>query len=321
MSQPADHWTSAREPTTPAPALGAAAWRARLPRAAPVVGGQQTPQSAVINGQIWIDQAPWRPAALWAVVAGLLATGLGNRSTPLDWREVLLLLLLADLLWGGIWRLAGGRTTLPALPTRGSQQAAWLPYLQAGSPAARLLGADHTDRWTYALRIGVPTALMALVVAAVLGIPALVLTGVALVIAALGWTMHRTLQRSPNLLAALMAVGLPWLLTLFQLQAPVMGEGALAPLALLVLWTVHHWGELRTAAAIHDWLGLGLMGAAEVALCLLLIVAQAPLWLAPIVLLLLPTWLVVQRRGALTRVRFLWLVAMLLSAAALGQVG
>ena len=87
------------------------------------------------------------------------------------------------------------------------------------------------------------------------------------------------------------------------------------------MWTVHHWGELRATAAIHDWLGLGLMGAAEVALCLLLIVAQAPLWLAPIVLLLLPTWLVVQRRGALTRVRFLWLVAMLLSAAALGQVG
>ena len=316
--QPADFWTSEREPGAPAPAFGATAWRTHGKHVAP---SAQEQQPAVINGQIWIDQAPWRPAALWAVAAGLLVTGLGNRPAPLDWREVLLLLLLADLLWGGIWRLAGGRTALPALPARSGDQAAWLPYLQAGSPAARLLGADHTDLWTYAVRIGAPTALLAIVVAAVLGIPALVLTGVALVIATLGWTMRRTLQRRPILLAALMAVGLPWLLTLFQLQAPVTGADALAPFALVTLWTVHHWGELRATAYIHDWLGLALMGATEIALCLLLIVAQTPLWLAPIVLLLLPTWLVVQRRGALKRVRFLWLVAMLLSAAALGQAG
>lgn len=315
-SQPADLWQDEREPLQPA----TLSWRTRLRRTARPVGAQQAAQSAVISGQIWIDQAPWRPAALWAVVAGVLAAGLGSRPAPLDWREVLLLILLADLLWGGIWRLAGGRNALSALPVQNGRSPAWLPYLQPGSPAARLLGADDNDLWIYAVRIGVPTALMAVVVAAVLGTPALVLTGAALVLAALGWTMHRTLQRSPNLLAALMAVGLPWLLTLLQLQPSAFEAGAVAPLALLGLWTVHHWGEVRACTHIHDWLGLALMGAAELALCVLLIVAQAPLWLAPIVVLLLPTWLVVQRRGTLSRVRFLWLAAMLLSAAALGQV-
>lgn len=315
-SQPADLWTDEREPLQPA----AISWRTRLLRTARPTGVQQAAQSAVISGQIWIDQAPWRPAALWAVIAGVLAAGLGSRSAPLDWREVLLLILLADLLWGGIWRLAGGRNALSALPVQNGRSPAWLPYLQPGSPAARLLGADDNDLWIYAARIGVPTALLAVVVAAVLGTPALVLTGVALVVAALGWTMHRSLQRSPNLLAALMAVGLPWLLTLLQLQPAAFQTDAVAPLVLLGLWTVHHWGEVRACAYIHDWLGLALMGAAELALCVLLIVAQAPLWLAPIVVLLLPTWLVVQRRGTLSRVRFLWLAAMLLSAAALGQV-
>jgi hypothetical protein len=311
--QPADLWTSERE-SPPAPS-----WRVRWRRMA--ARTQPDAQSAVFNAQVWIDQAPWRPAALWSVAAGLLAAGLSNRSTPLDWREVLLLLLLADLLWGGLWRLAGGRNALSALPATAGSQSAWLPYVQPGSPAARLLSGDDTDLWAYAVRVGAPTALLALLVAAVLGTPALALTGVALLVAAFGWTMRRTLQRSPILLAALMAIGLPWLLTLLQLQAPVTNEGAWAGFALLVLWTVHHWGELRATADIHDWLGLALMGGSELALCLLLIVAQAPLWLAPIVVLLLPTWLLVQRRSALARMRFLWLAAMLLSAAALGQVG
>lgn len=314
MSQsPADPWTVEPQPV-------AAPWRNRLRWAPSSAHVQPMAQSAVVNGQVWLDQAPWRPAALWAVVAGLLATGLGNRTTPLDWREVLLLVLLADLLWGGIWRLAGGRAALPALPEHGGRATAWLPYLQPGSPAARLLGADQTDLWTYAVRIGAPTAIVAMVVAGVLGATALAFTGLALLIAMLGWTMRRALQRSPAFLAALMAVALPWLLTLLQMQAPVAGALSLTPFVLLGLWTVHHWGELRATADSQDWLGVGLLGAAEVGICVLLIVAQAPLWLAPIVVLLLPTWLVVQRRGALTRVRFLWLAAMLLSAVALGQV-
>lgn len=315
MSQsPADRWSIERPPP-------ASSWRDRLrwPRGLPVAAPSAAPpagQSAVINAQLWMDQAPWRPAALWAAVAGLLTAG--SQAGPLDWRTVLLVLLLADLLWGGLWRLAGGRTALAALPVNGGGSV-WLPYLQAGSPAAQLFSGDNTDLWSYAVRVAVPTALLALAVAAVLGAPALALTGVALVVAALGWTMNRALQRRPNLLAALMTIGLPWLLALLQMGTPGAGGHGLAAFALLGLWTVHHWGELRAAAYGHDWLGLALMAASEIALCLLLIMAQAPLWLAPIVVLLLPTWLIVQRRGALGRVRWLWLGAMLLSAAALGQ--
>ena len=47
---------------------------------------------------------------------------------------------------------------------------------------------------------------------------------------------------------------------------------------------------------------------------------QAPLWLAPVALLFLPPWLLVVRRQSPSRLRVLWLLALLLSAAALGRV-
>jgi hypothetical protein len=53
----------------------------------------------------------------------------------------------------------------------------------------------------------------------------------------------------------------------------------------------------------------------------LVVVLQAPLWLAGIVLLLLPTWLLLlQGRPVGQRMQPLWLAALLLSALAVGQV-
>lgn len=275
--------------------------------------------AALINAQLWIDRAPWRAAAFWAVAAGLLGAGVLDHLVGLDWKQVALIAILADLLWGAIWRLAGGRQVLLALPARSVQRKIWLPYLQADSPAARLFGGDNTDLWPYALRVAVPAVLVALVVAWVLGRPAVLLTGALTLVSALAWTMRRTVGRLPAGMFSLAAIGLPWLLTVLVL-APAWSERQWTlQLALILLWVIHSWGELRADAREQDWLGLGLMAAGEIGICVLLIAAQAPLWLAVLVILFLPTWLAVVRRVSLTRLQALWLLAMLTSALAIGQ--
>ena len=58
---------------------------------------------------------------------------------------------------------------------------------------------------------------------------------------------------------------------------------------------------------------------AEIGIISLLIFIRAPFWLALLIVLWLPTWLAVYYRRPLQRLNFVWLLAMLLSAWALGQ--
>lgn len=278
----------------------------------------ETAATGIINLQVWLDQAGWRPAAFWAFAAGLLASGALRQAESLNWPALALLALLVDPLWGGIWRLAGGRAVLLTLPpTTAAPNRFALPYMQDGSPAARLLRGDHTDVWPSALRVGAPAALLALGVAVPLGFYALGLTLLVIVLAALGWTLRHSFAANALLLHSMVAIGLPWVLTVQQAHQPFPIIW-LPHLLLAGFWVVHQWGGLRNSTA-PDWFGLGLMAAAQIALCSLLIAVQSPLWLAPLVLLLLPTWLLAYRRQPLRPMRFLWLAAMLVSAAALGQ--
>ncbi len=272
----------------------------------------------LFNVQTWVDHAFWRPAAFWAGIAGALAVD--ARLLGLDWRALALALILADLLWGGVWRLAGGRARLLPLSPHALRQNVWLPYLQPGSPAARVFATDHQDLWPLALRVGAPAIVLALLVAAVLGVEAVVLTLIVVALTVLGWTARHTLRGIPIVLASLVSIGLPWLL-LMQQVAPPDGAGMWgAPALLAALWTLHHWGETRLLADGRDPVSLLLLAVGELGLCVLLIVAQAPLGLAGVVLLLLPSWLaIVQGRPVGRRVQPLWLLAMLLSALALGQ--
>ena len=89
-------------------------------------------------------------------------------------------------------------------------------------------------------------------------------------------------------------------------------------LVLIACWVIHQWGGLRNSEE-HDGLGLIGLAAAEITMCLLLIFARAPLWVAPLVILLLPTWLLAYQRQPLRRLRAVWLAAMLISAVAIGQ--
>ena len=183
--------------------------------------------AGVVNTQVWLDQSFWRPAAFWAFCAGLLASGALRQVDSLSLTALTVLALLVDPLWGGIWRLSGGRQAL-LLPTARREEARmWLPYLQANSPAARLLGGDHTDVWSSALRIGAPVVVLALLVSAVLGTVAVGFTLAVLLLAALGWTIRRTSGYNSPLLASLVAIGLPWALTVQQVSRQQGGQDPL----------------------------------------------------------------------------------------------
>ena len=309
-------------PTTPANLAQPASvsWGQRLRRLIEpaVAPDSESVATGVVNVQVWMDQAIWRPAGFWAFAAGLLAAGVLRRPGDLNWQALALLALLVDPLWGSIWRLAGGRRALLTLPPLSSDRRIALPYLRDGSPAARLLAGDHTDVWPSALRVGVPAVILALLVAALLGTYAVGMTLIVVVLAALGWTLRRTFGHGVPLLQSIVAIGLPWLLTLQQVQRPPGTFNWLPQLVLIGCWVLHQWGGLRNSQE-SDWPGLAGLAVAEAALCILLIAAQAPLWVAPLVILLLPTWLLAYQRQPLRRLRAVWLAAMLISAIAIGQ--
>ncbi|MCB0121163.1 MAG: hypothetical protein KDE58_02905 [Caldilineaceae bacterium] len=283
--------------------------------------GHQLPptfsSSATINTQFWLEHLPWRPTAAWATVAALLAIG-GNPATY-DWQVVLLVLLLADPLWGSIWRLAAGRDEILPLQHSGTRQRIWLPYLLPGSPAARLFDWNHTQALPLLFRVGLPSLLLSGAVALVLTPVALWMTGCVFLISILGWIIRRTLQSSTTFLHSLVTVTMPWLLTLSLFGAELSDSQWAIHLVLIALWTLHNWGEGRNLRIIADPLGLLLLAVAEIGMICLLIFLRAPFWLALLVILWLPTWLSVYYRRSVQHLNFIWLLAMLLSAWALGQ--
>jgi hypothetical protein len=275
--------------------------------------------SATINAQFWLNQFPWRPTAGWAVVSALLSSGLFARPLFLDWREIALLLLLVDPLWGSVWRLAAGRSELLPLRRRDVTRQVWLPYLQAGSPAARLLGWDGTGVLPLVFRVVFPTILLAFAIAFVLGGTAVWMTVVVVLASVLGWIGRHTIQNPPAILHSLVTIALPWGLALSKLGLTPEAEFWRNYVALAVLWFMHNWGEGRSLRHTGDWPGIVLLAVADLALAVLLIVSRAPLWLALMSILWLPTWFFVYQRRPMQRLNFWWLMTMLLSGVALGQ--
>jgi hypothetical protein len=275
--------------------------------------------SATLGAQFWLGWLPWRPTAAWTAVAALLAAGWGVQAVDLSWQSAALLLLLVDPVWGSLWRLAGGSGELLALHERASPDRPWLPYLQSGSPAAHLLGWEGMGSLPLIFRVALPTVVLALALAAVMGVPALWLTAAVIGVTALGRISLRTLDRPPALLHSLVTVALPWSLVLAMFGPAVGAPGFGKLLALLLLWTAHHWGETRAGLFANDRTGLALLALADLGMAALLVVAQAPLWLAILAILWLPTWLTVYRRGSLRRMNFWWLAAMLVTGLAMGR--
>jgi hypothetical protein len=148
------------------------------------------------------------------------------------------------------------------------------------------------------------------------------MTATVMAITVVGWISARLFNRPPIFLHSVVMVGMPWLLTLSLFGTSFDGSGVdpqrAAPLILAALWTLHAWGGERAICFANDWLGMALMGAAQIGIGALLVTVRAPLWLAVLVTLWLPTWLTVYQRGSLARHRFWWLLAMLVSALAVG---
>lgn len=273
--------------------------------------------SATLNAQFWLEQFPWRPTAAWAVAAALLATG--SSLLTLDWRTVVLVILLADPLWGSIWRLAAGRAEVLPLHNKVAPRAVWLPYLLPESPAAQLLDWHQLRALPLLFRVGLPSLLLATGVAAALTSTALWMTLCVLAVSIIGWITRRALKSSTTLLHSLVTVTLPWLLGLTLFGEQISDADWPIHLLLIIFWSLHNWGEGRNLRSSADGLGLLLLAVAEVGIISLLIFVRAPFGVALLIVLWLPTWLAIYYRRPLQRLDFVWLLAMLLSAWALGQ--
>jgi hypothetical protein len=282
--------------------------------ALPAQADTQYGNSASLNAQFWLGHFPWRPTAAWAVVGALLAGGALTQWETINWQTVALVVLLADPLWGCIWRLAAGRKELLPLDTQAMHYQVWLPYLQPHSPAHKLMRWDSADVTPLLFRVALPSLVLALAVALVLGAFAVVLTGAVALICVLGWTSRRSLGVQPVLLQSLVTVALPWLLALQQIFGALDAQWLTPAVVLALLLTVHHWAEGRLLRNHHDWVGAGLLALAEVGIVILFVVLQAPLWLGLLIVLWLPAWLILYQRQPLQRVNLWWLVALLVAA-------
>lgn len=333
-----------KPPEIPAPGSNreASVWSARLQKLRPSTSVQEATlsNSGVLNAQIWLAEMPWRPAAAWAMLAGLLSCGLFVRPLELAWPTVVLLLLLVDPLWGSLWRIAGGRAELLPLRENPAHSHVSLPYLKPGSPASKLLDRNTEEVLPVLFRVVFPGVLLTLLVASALGVVAVAATVVVLLLAGLGWISTRRAHRIPVFLHSLVGIGLPMLLAAWLVGDRSVAATAwigtawsgtawtgdvqtkalsTAQVALIVLWTLHQWGAGRAVRFSNEQFGLLVLGIADIGMAILLLWVQAPLWLAIWLVAILPTWLLIYRRQPLRRAAAWQLLAMLVSAAGVGQ--
>ena len=259
--------------------------------------GCATPESGPLIGlRISAGRQIWRLGPGWAVLAGALAGG-----TPLLGGDALLRLagaiMLVDPAWGAVWvPVAGCAPRWMAAPDgqRISDRAYWpLPYLQPTAPAARLRAMLPEARWHDIL----VAALLMAGLGALLGLPALVLSLIALLVTF--WALFLVQwDVEPALPRALLAVGLPWLVgmtlglgaqPLVPGQPMAMPDLSVAGLALGAAFTLLEWGNQRACSSC-DSRARGVWGG-ELAVVLALVVLRLP-WITSIVavLLLPPAW-------------------------------
>jgi hypothetical protein len=229
------------------------------------------------------------------------------------------LLLLVDPLWGSIWRLAAGRLEMLSLRGGDGPSLVWLPYLQPGSPAARLLGWDDNGVLHLLMRVALPSALLAIAVALTLGPAAVVMTGIILALGLAGWIVRHTVGYVPAAFHSAATVALPWAVTLALVGVNPDQQFWIYHVVLLGLWAIHNWGEGRLLRSSSDLLGICLLVMSDLGLALLLVIIRAPLGLAFMSVLWLMTWVLIYRQRPLQRLNFWWLLGMLISALALGQ--
>lgn len=273
--------------------------------------------SSIIDVRMWFDESPWRIAAGWTVLAGLLASDISLEVALNRTPTLLLLFLLADPLWGSIWGLMSTPESLPTLHRSIERRRIWLPYLRSGSPAARLFGMDGPGILALIYRVALPAILLALAVSLILHPAALWLTVAVILCSTAGW-IHRQVDVIPiQVLYVLVTVFLPWLLVVLIFGA----ENQISQLILAGLWAVHVWGAQSYENGEPNTFSLAAMAIAQIGMGAMLVVLQLPLWLIFVVILFLPTWLTIYHHQPLAQVRFWWMAALLTSGLALRGMG
>ncbi len=275
--------------------------------------------SSLVSARFWFEHSPWRLTAIWAALSATLATGLPGHLTSADWPTLTILLLLVDPLWGSIWGTMVGRNRVVTGAEGNASTQMWMPYLRSGSPAARLFGVDGPGILPVLVRTAVPSILLASAVSLALGMAALWMTLAVAGLSLIGW-LHRHIDLIPvNLLHSIVAVALPWAITLNYLGITSNHPQWNMHMALVLLWTLMAWGSMRTQNTGNDRMGLAILAGAQLGISVLLILNRSPLWLAIVSVLWLPTWLAAYQARPQSKVRFWLLLAMLISGIGLGQ--
>ncbi len=201
-----------------------------------------TEAGPLVQLQISLSRVPWRLAPAWSVLAGAVAAG-SPLGEPDVWLRVVAAVVLGDLAWGIL------RSYVRAAPASSGSVTglnAVLPYAQPDSPLSilvRELSAGAAN-WHGALA-GV---ILALGGSLLLGLPALVLSLLAVVVTVVAWALaHR--GDVPAACFALLDVLLPFALGL--VAAGWMSSGLVSfppawqPLLVAVAFTILQWGALR----------------------------------------------------------------------------
>ncbi len=222
----------------------------------------------------WTDLRlrPIVPFTWLGPVLSCLGGALAGRGLNLTW-PLILALLLADPLWGGLWTLVVNRNWFVIRGAycgdKGFRLPA-LPFTQPGSPGARLVRwLDHGLDWLLTvvwpwlgaslLSVAV-VYVLALCVAVILGPAALVLTLLAGALAVLQWLSRTIWSGERATLTALYAVALPWTLGLIANDAlrPALYQwnALLARLTATGQWRGPQPGELAPLLGYMPWAAL-----------------------------------------------------------------
>jgi hypothetical protein len=207
-----------------------------------------TEAGPLVQLQISLSRVPWRLAPAWSVLAGAFAAG-----KPLDdpalWLRVVAAIVLGDLAWGVLRRYAA------ASPDQTPGQVdVVLPYAQPDSPVSclvRELSVEGT-KWHGAFAGMVLTLGGALL----LGLPAFVLSLIAVLVTVIAWAEARR-GDAPAACFALLDVFLPFVLGMIAAGWGVRSPLAWQPLLVGAAFTVLRWGALRSVSG-KRWPGLAL---------------------------------------------------------------
>ena len=180
-----------------------------------------TSSSALLDTRMWMELSPWRISAAWSLAAAALAAGISDCEPDRQSADGGASLPAGRSAVGGTCG-AGLRQPrpLPRIQETVLRNRLWLPYLAAGSPAARLFGQHGPSVLSILFRAWLPSVMAAFVVALAVGIPAVWATLAVLGIAVAGWLQRQMALISVSVLHSLVVVAMPWLLglTLFGID-------------------------------------------------------------------------------------------------------